>query len=138
MSLIKGSAPLVFGLALVHSGLCAAGTFTCPERIETTSTLSASHADWEAVPVPLPQYFERISLTSGPPEQQASLVPDSSTKRSIVWKLSGKDEYWVACHYLFTNVLLTRKLPADARECSVKLLPAGTKAVQQDRSLVCQ
>lgn len=69
-------------------------------------------------------FVERISLTSGPPDQQATLVPDVSTKRSIAWKLSDKDEYWVACHYLFTNLLLTRKLPHGMRECSVKLLAA--------------
>lgn len=138
MSLSKGGIRLVFGLAALHSGLCAGGTFACPERIEATSTLSAIHGDWEAVQAPVPQYFERISLTSGPPQQQASLVPDASTKRSVVWKLADKDEYWVACHYLFSNLLLTRKLPQGLRECSVKLLPAGTKAVQQDRSLVCQ
>lgn len=138
MSLSKFGAPLVFGFAFIYSGLSAADTFICPERIEATSSLSASHTDWVAVQAPLPQYFERISLTSGPPEQQATLVPDSSTKRSMLWKLSDKDDYWVACHYLFSNVLLTRKVPHGLSECSVKLLPAGTKAVQQDRSLVCR
>lgn len=138
MSSSRGSTLLLLGFALFHAGLCTASTFTCPERIDATSSLSGSYAGWEAVSAPLPQHFERISLTSGSPEQQATLVPDSSTKRSILWKLSDKDEYWVACHYLFSNLLLTRKLPDGLRECSVKLVPAGTKAVQQDRSLACK
>jgi hypothetical protein len=66
------------------------------------------------------------------------LVPDIDTTKKIVWNLSAGNEYWLACHYLYSNIRLMRRLPEQAKQCVVRVKSAGRTAVQQDRALVCK
>ena len=68
---------------------CTAQTISCPEQIKTNSTLLDKNPEWEAVGISYPQYFEQISLTSGHPDEQATLVPDIENKKHIGWSLSA-------------------------------------------------
>jgi hypothetical protein len=117
---------------------CTAQTISCPEQIKTNSTLLDKNPEWEAVGISYPQYFEQISLTSGHPDEQATLVPDIENKKHIGWSLSAGEEVWMVCNYLSSNVRLAKRLPVAVRRCFVKLKPVGTKAVRQDNELICK
>jgi hypothetical protein len=117
---------------------CFAQTISCPKQIKTNSTLIEKSSEWEAVGISHPQYFEQISLTSGHPDQQATLVPDIETKKHIGWNISADEEVWMVCSYMSSNVRLAQRLPVTVRRCFVQLKPVGTRAMRQDHELNCK
>jgi hypothetical protein len=125
-------------LAIFHIDISLAQTFTCPEKIETPPVLIENHPGWKSFANPQPQYFDQISLTSGLPDQNATLVPDIDSPRRIEWSLSPGEEYWLVCNYLASNVSLARRLPVNVQRCFVKRKRIGTKATQEDPDLICK
>lgn len=116
---------------------CSAQTFVCPEQINTSDSLLNNHPGWQPFRSSQQQYFEQISITSGPPDQEATLVPDVITNKQLGWTSSAGEELWMVCHYLSSNIRLAQPLPVGIRHCVVKLKPVGTKAVQQTNALTC-
>jgi hypothetical protein len=134
----KLHAVFLYALIMSASGTCAAQIFSCPEKIESPATSAGNYPGWKAFSSARPQYFDRISLTSGSPDQEASLVPDVDNKKLVGWNLSAGEEYWMVCHYLSSNVSLAQRLPANVKQCSVKLKSVGTKAMQDENALNCK
>ncbi len=138
MSLTSLTRPLLAIIALSFSGICFAQTFSCPDKTESSSALVDDYPEWKAFADTRPHQFNRISLTAGPPEQEAFLVPDTSTKMQIGWNLNAGQQYWAVCHYLSSSIRLVQQLPANLKQCSVRFIPVGGKATQQDHRLVCK
>lgn len=134
----KLHAVFLSAVVMSASGACAAQTFSCPEKIESPATPVGNYPGWKAFSSTRPQYFDRISLTSGSPDQEASLVPDVDNKKLVSWNLSAGEEYWVVCNYLSSNVSLAQRLPANLKQCSVKLKLVGAKAMQDENTLICK
>ena len=64
-----------------------------------------------------------MSLFSGHPKDDASLVPDSDKSigngtRESVWILSG--EHWVGCNYRGTAAMLVQPVPAQFDRCRMR------------------
>lgn len=139
MSSNKLNAIVISILLMSGSGICFAQTFSCPEKIEPPAAASIdNYPGWKSFSSARPQYFDRLSLTSGSPDQEAFLVPDFDTKKLSGWNLNAGEEYWVVCNYLSSNVSLAQRLPANLKQCSVKLRAVGTKAMQQGNTLICK
>lgn len=139
MSSNKLHAVFLSALVMAGSGACFAQTFTCPEKIEPPAATSIdNYPGWKSFSSTRPQYFDRISLTSGSPDQEAFLVPDFDTKKQSGWNLTVGEEYWVVCNYLSSNASLAQRLPANLKQCSVKRKSVGTKATQEENVLTCK
>lgn len=120
------------------ASVCSAQTIFCPEQIKTPSPSFEDYPGWKTFTSSQPQYFEQISITSGSPDQEATLVPDIDTKKQVGWTISEGEEFWVVCHYLSSNIRLAQRLPSGIRQCTVKLKSVGTKSVQQTNELTCK
>ena len=138
MSSNKSLAFFLCAIAMSVSSVCFAQTFNCPEKIEASGTAGGNYSGWKSFTSARPQYFDRISLTSGSPDQEATLVPDVNTNKLATWELSTGEEYWVVCNYLSSNVSLAQRLPANLKQCSVKRELVGAKALQDEKALICK
>lgn len=94
----------------------------CPARLHTEQSGKAP-AGWSAQRLDIYQgALTTVLLSDGPPSQKVYLAPDQSTiegsRTSNVWVL-GRDRsnVWLTCQYDGTDVVLTRRLPADIIEC---------------------
>jgi hypothetical protein len=121
-------------------------TLYCPEAIKTTQEAAEVDPEWQ---VTLDKgvggnALEDVRFYAGHPSQIANLVPDSSQRlgklRKSTWRFSKTDhsEYWVACSYRKTNLLVTKKLPEKLVSCQLneQLLPSGS--VLKIKDVVCQ
>lgn len=124
--------------AFIASGIAGAQTLACPEKIETSSTLASAVPEWKTSVDPRPNPYSRLSMTSGPPEEEAYLVPDSNTKSQMTWIVPAGQQYWAVCHYLNSNIRLVQQVPAGARQCTLLSKPIGAKATYPDNKLVCK
>ena len=130
---------LLAALSLASTVASAAeNTLTCPEKIAAVSTLANPPPGWKTTTDARPNPFSRISMTSGPPEEEAFLAPDSDTKTAMTWQVPAKQQYWVVCHYHHSSLRLTQQIPANAKQCTLQIKSAGSKATQHDNKLVCQ
>jgi len=70
-----------------------------------------------------------ITFFDGPPEENASLVNDSTSriggKDIATWRFGASRvrPLWVACGYSGTSISLARNLPTNIRSCSVTYNP---------------
>ena len=126
--------PIVRGLAsLILAGLILVGFPThlwadevvCPPTIDVAQEIKNTPPDWEAFTDTVSLRFVNVSFSSGTPDKQMVLAPTSSTKRGSdlinVWEFfpSDQEDTWVSCLYNNTTIMLSRKLPKDARQCRV-------------------
>jgi hypothetical protein len=123
---------------LCFSGVSVSQTLSCPEEITIHASLKQQYPSWQQFNELSPHYFSSLSLTSGPPDQNATLVPDVTTTTKIVWNLAAGEEYWIVCHYLSSGVGLTQKIPASSKRCWEEVKKVGTKASQPDNKLICE
>ncbi|CAN7381726.1 hypothetical protein LJR289_002246 [Pseudoduganella sp. LjRoot289] len=112
---------LAAGIAAAHAH---AETVLCPAAILATST-AASSSDWEAVPGTGQHKLENARLYSGHPSEEVPLAPDESPKgKPLVarWRLEldPKHEYWVACTYRGTPVVLAKQLDRKLSQCLIQ------------------
>lgn len=124
--------------AFIASGIAGAQTLTCPEKIETSSTLASTAPEWTASVDTRPNPYSRLSVTSGRPEEEAYLVPDSNTKSQMTWIVPAGQQYWAVCHYLNSNIRLVQQVPPGVGQCTLRSRPIGAKATYPDNKLVCK
>ncbi len=97
----------------------------CPASISVKQAAGKVPDGWTASQDDMPNQWEGVTFYSGPPSEKASLVYDRWTKRNGTevgtWQLDPKspDRIWLSCRYSYTNVVLSRQLPADTSECTV-------------------
>jgi hypothetical protein len=140
MLLNKSFSPKKLGILslLCFSGISVAQTLLCPEEITIHASLKQQYPGWQQFNELSPNYFSNLSLASGSPDQNATLVPDVTTTTEIAWNLAAEQEYWVVCHYLSSGVGLTQKIPASSKRCRQEVKKVGAKATQPDNKLVCE
>jgi hypothetical protein len=94
----------------------------CPARL-TTEQSGKAPTGWTAQRLDIYQgALMTVLLSDGPPSEKAYLAPDQSTtegsRTSNVWVLGRQmKNVWLTCQYDGTDVVLTRRLPADIIEC---------------------
>lgn len=116
----------------------AAQSFSCPAQMAAPPAVAASHAGWTAWASPRPAHFDQIMITSGHPDEEATLVPGIDTKKWVGWRLQPDREHWVVCRYDDSNQRLIQRLPAGVRQCVVALKTVGRGVVQQATELKCE
>ena len=128
--------------------------FQCPDNIAVVETPpTAPPAGWATVFMPhtFGYSFHHVGIFDEHPSKRYSLVPDDIERKGLsqsVWGLSSKNprDYWLACHYNHTNVLLSRRLPAGLSNCTAtykrkltKLVPGSDmQAESKTASIVCK
>lgn len=93
----------------------------CPATIDVSQQSTSMYPDWRViVEKKQPHFLSNITLYSGAPEEQASLVPEFSEKNSkATWTFSTKDRIYVACGYQKTNLRLSQALPEGITRCTL-------------------
>ena len=124
-------------------GLChaAAGPVGCPATVTVSQQLSTPVAGWKAGTDDLPHRLSSITFFDGPPEENASLVNDSTIrgagKEIALWRFGtgGSRTIWMTCGYSGTSITLSKSLPVGISSCSVTYNPrqqvAGLPLIEQ-------
>jgi hypothetical protein len=116
------------------TSLAASEQISCPATLEV-KTSATPPTGWQLVPATGNTLLERVGFYSGPPSEQASLVPDS-TKNSKdevrdIWTFvpNEKETIWVNCFYLGTTLTLAKPLRKGSKRCEVryKTSKSGTR-----------
>src|SRR5215471_2213999 len=104
----------------------------CPASITVKQTIEKVPEGWTAGEDKTPHILAGITFYDGPPEQEASLVYDSWSKRNGlaygVWHFTPNSPTgtWLSCRYSSTSVILSKRLPAATSECTVTYNPKET------------
>jgi len=118
---------------------CKAESLVCPEKIETASTLTSDVIDWKSVSVPSKSYFYQISIVAGPPQKQATLVPNTDNETEVSWILWKGEENWMVCRYLYSDIILSKRILNNEsdKKCTVKIKRPG-RVRNQENELTCE
>lgn len=116
---------------------------TCPARLQLSESTQPP-AGWQLVPGTEPRAFAGLGVYSGPPQEMASLVPDTQRRKGkqvqSVWRFNAdSDQHWLACSYRQTAAQLGQRLPAGLRQCTAMHSP-GTRPtdLQASPELRCE
>jgi hypothetical protein len=134
----------------ICGGVVEAQSLTCPASIVTKQEAQSAPTGWTVGRADVPTNLAGITFYSGPPEERASLIYDSRVTRGgllyATWKFAGaasggKDApaIWLSCNYMSTNVVMSRRIAAGIRECTVTYDPKATVAgMPAVRGIVCK
>jgi hypothetical protein len=112
-------------IACVLPGAAAASSTAvrCPDSVSVEQRATAVENGWESGADAVPHRLARVTFFAGPPAQRASLVPSDKPggkqRTMATWDLPAGESYWLSCGYARTNVVLSRRLPAEIRSCTV-------------------
>ena len=100
------------------------GESLCPDTISVDQRATAVPDGWEAKSSGATPQLAMVTFYDGPPAERASLKYDSELKQKQNWiatwtLVPGARGYWIECAYVNTTAVLTRRLPAEARTCTV-------------------
>lgn len=109
---------------LMLAAVPALADVSCPISISVSQSLAAPVTGWTEGTESLPTELSGVTVFDGPPEELASLVPDSDSEddktTTEFWTLATNPRgYWITCHYSSTAVTLTQRLPDSATGCEV-------------------
>jgi hypothetical protein len=117
----------------------------CPATISTKQDVQGVPAGWAVGRGDVPENLAGVTFYSGPPEERASLVYDSSVTRvglvHATWRFAPKrtEVMWLSCNYAATNVILSRRIAMETTECTVVYDPKVTVAgLPEIRKIVCK
>lgn len=135
---------LLLVAATLVTTACSAEPFVCPGYLELTSTpLIAAELPpaSRALVAPGRVWLSGASLFDGPPEEQASLVPDNAESDGPAqWTLasSAAGGYWLSCDYADGLVRVTQPVAATVSRCSATVAPANNPAASVTVQFDCQ
>jgi hypothetical protein len=110
-----------FIFIFLFSSISFAMDFHCPEKIETTQSLSKQVAGWKAGTVSkAPQWYDRFQIYSGPPSEMASLIPEGPKGKEF-WSYDHKYGLWIQCIYSGSSVTLEMEIPKNVKKCTAKV-----------------
>ena len=113
-------------LALTVHSAHAEENNLCPHKISVNQTLTGKAPDgWLAYASQEQLPFQGISFYRGTLDQKALLAPSKEQRQgkntTATWALPNSDaDYWIACEYAKTSVVIAKSLGKDARICSVE------------------
>jgi hypothetical protein len=89
----------------------------CPPTLEVQQKASVP-AGWEGKEyfTPFLQRMEAYQRTSAP---DAMFPPDEGDQSHELWHLKPTEQWWMACYYHGTTIVLHRKLPLGMTECRI-------------------
>lgn len=98
--------------------------FDCPRVIDIEQTTHAADKAWELVQdseLP-PSTLTTVAVYAQHPSDGGNLLPDHSDKTAdtaiTTWRLPPDSApYWAACVYSNSRILLTKRIPTEARQC---------------------
>lgn len=107
--------------AAAHAG---GEAVACPAAILATST-TASSSEWEALAGTGQHKLDNVRIYAGHPSADVPLAPDEYPKKKTLvarWRLEldPKYEYWVACAYRGTPVVLAKQLDRKLSQCMIQ------------------
>lgn len=107
----------------IASANASAEAVVCPGAILATST-TASSSEWEAVAGTGQHKWDNVRIYAGHPSGDVSLAPDEYPKTKTLvarWRLEldPKYEYWIACSYRGTPVVLAKQLDRKLSQCLI-------------------
>jgi len=116
----------------------------CPASIAVEQRLSGRVDPWTVGIDSATPRLAGVTFYDGPPRELASPVNDEAAETKDTWTgiwrfaQSAGREYWVACSYSHTNVVLSRRLPTGTSECRVVFekttsWPGGLRVVKETR-----
>lgn len=79
---------------------------------------------WESKEDRYSPFLIRMEAYIDPAPSEAFYPPDKGDKSFEVWHLNNDGQWWMACFYYGTNIVLRRKLPRDFKECRIDYNPA--------------
>jgi hypothetical protein len=130
----KTFAVACFSIAIAAAAFASASDNYCPASVTASQEIQNAPAGWALSHGDLPSPLSGITLYSGPPSENASLVYDKWTKRNgfayAIWKFSRDSKYriWLRCIYANTTITLDKELPAGISECEVTYDPSVSVA----------
>ena len=97
---------------------------TCPQKIEVEQRVVAAPTGWDAAQTTATVALASVTFFDGPPSERAEVKYDSEDvqkrDRIGVWNLPPNARgYWISCGYQNSTAVISRRLPADIRSCSV-------------------
>lgn len=117
---------------------CAAQSFNCPAVFPSRALQLSPAADGWVSGTGDEAHYYSADVFDGPPEQRASLQPDSSSRNSSTWRFEGPFPrgLWIQCTYAEGALTLTRRLPTVPAAC-VALYPKMSKGRPVSVSFDC-
>ncbi len=118
-------------LAAIATGANGAtGAAGCPPSIAVRQAATAP-AGWEVAFDKRANDLAAVTFFDGPPAEEASLAYDEQTSQAgetrAVWRFTpGGKGIWISCSYDGTRAVLSRRLPAAVRTCTVRYEKAVT------------
>jgi hypothetical protein len=115
-------------------GCAAPQTVECPSILDVKSSASPP-AGWQVVSPSAGNALDRIGFYSGPPSEQASLVPDKTQNKKgesqDIWTFStsAPEPLWAACFYTGTTLIIAKPLEQGVKSCEVhyKVTRSGSR-----------
>lgn len=100
------------------------GESLCPVAVQVEQKVATVPGGWEARQSDAKPQLAMVTFYDGPPAGRASLKYDKEEKQKrdwiATWTLApGARGYWIECAYDNTTAVLSRRLPADVRTCTV-------------------
>src|SRR5262245_21926850 len=91
-------------LLLAPYAASSAGSQACPAKLRLQSAVVAPGdvpSGWAPTLSTTPLWLSGVSVYDGPPEEEASLVPDDPEAEPATWTFAGKLERgkWISCDY---------------------------------------
>lgn len=116
---------LGFALFAPVIGWAATHAVECPSMLDVKSSASPP-AGWQVVGSSVGNALDRVGFYSGPPSEQASLVPDKTQNRKgesrDVWTFSptAAETIWAACFYTGTTLFIAKPVEHSVKSCEVR------------------
>lgn len=128
--------------------LAAATSLACPGALAVHRDRSFEAPGWTVGflpghrrPRPGSHALSGVSLSDGPPAEQAFLAPDDSDRAGGAltnrWSLGRSPRgYWLICEYESSGANLSRRLPPEIGQCSVRY-DASDRVLKDGRAVAC-
>ncbi|MDX1959664.1 MAG: STY0301 family protein [Leptospiraceae bacterium] len=109
---------------LMTNSLLSEEKIECPSSIQVNKT-STAPSDWKFFSGSNSHLLARVGFYSGNPNEEASLVPDSTKtkkKESVdTWRFLSKKTHaiWIACYYIGVDSFLAKEIEDNIKVCHV-------------------
>ena len=140
MNLAKKKVLVIILLVFISTNVYA-DTIICPQEIMVEQKLTSVSPQWQYFDSQKQHPFTTISISEGPPTQQAILVPSKQIKNAKhqmdIWEFSNSAlGYWISCEYGGTSIALYQKLNDGIKSCEVEYDPVFSSP--QVKNVVCK
>lgn len=139
-ALFRSLASLLLAALLAPPSAMAEGApVGCPPTVATEQHVTVVPKGYAAREDALgPSELTFVTVSDGPPDQHADLVPDVQTAAFARWDLTAAATaggYYLSCHYARTRFTLSRPIPAAVKQCTVHYRSVSAGLLEGYRSI---